>query len=299
VTVVLITQCLAFLEELEEMEIISLTFDGDPANIKAVEHLGAKFSPNNDMRPFILNPGTKKKIAIFLDMSHCIKLVRNKIYKHQQLYTHEDVITKKKDIIDWKYFKDLEALQTEKGIHLANKLALKHIDFQPNKMKVKLATQLMSESVASSLEYLGTNDENFVDSGATSNFCRIFNNIFDIFNSRSTKQQYFKAPLSKKNANIFFPYMDEVSAYIRSLKTLSGSRIVETCDKTGFVGILINIQSLKDVYARFVNMIFTVCFLIKKIHRAHVLVTLEDIEYMKIRKIFIINTLYDMLCSML
>jgi DNA transposase THAP9 len=44
----LITKCFEFLKDLD-LEVISLTFDGDPANIKAVEILGAKFSADEDM----------------------------------------------------------------------------------------------------------------------------------------------------------------------------------------------------------------------------------------------------------
>lgn len=40
------------------------------------------------------------------------------------------------------------------GIHLANKVRKSHIKFQGCKMKVKLATQVLSKSVATALEYL-------------------------------------------------------------------------------------------------------------------------------------------------
>jgi hypothetical protein len=115
-------------------------------------------------------------------------------------------------VIKWKHFADLEELQTAKGLHLANKITSKNIDFHPDIMKVKLATQLMSERAASSFDYLrGSEHKNFEDSAPTSYFCRVFNNIFDIFNSRSVKQKFLKSPPSKENQISFFSLMDEVA----------------------------------------------------------------------------------------
>lgn len=48
----------------------------------------------------------------------------------------------------------LELVQEEEGLSLANKLSRFHIKFQTQKMKVKLAVQTISASVASALTLL-------------------------------------------------------------------------------------------------------------------------------------------------
>lgn len=55
--------------------------------------------------------------------------------------------------VDFQYLELLLELQENQGLHLANKISKSHILFQKQKMKVKLATQLFSNSVADALEY--------------------------------------------------------------------------------------------------------------------------------------------------
>ena len=47
----------------------------------------------------------------------------------------------------------LQELQESEGLHLANKLRSNHINWKPQKMKVNLAAQALSSSVADALEY--------------------------------------------------------------------------------------------------------------------------------------------------
>ena len=53
--------------------------------------------------------------------------------------------------IKWDYVVKLHELQKREGFHLGNKLKEEHIEFTKNKMKVRLATQVLSRSVAKSL----------------------------------------------------------------------------------------------------------------------------------------------------
>ena len=69
----------------------------------------------------------------------------------------------------------LHKLQTEEGLHAGNKLRQAHIDYQRNKMKVNLASQTCSASVADALEYC-ENDlhlPQFTGCAATVKFLRI------------------------------------------------------------------------------------------------------------------------------
>lgn len=53
--------------------------------------------------------------------------------------------------IQWAYLKELHKLQVAGGFYLGNKLSIRHINYENQKMKVKLTTQLMSQSVADAL----------------------------------------------------------------------------------------------------------------------------------------------------
>jgi DNA transposase THAP9 len=251
----LIERCFEQLNELD-LELASLTFDGDKANIRAVESLGANFS-SVDVQSSVLNRFSGKPVYVFLDMCHAIKLVRNNFAKQAKLKVGSQTVK-------WKYIEELEKLQSAKGLHLGTKLREKHINFQPNKMNVKLAVQTLSESVACGLDY-GREDlkmAEFKNSEATATFCRIFNKTFDIFNSRSQKCAFFKAPLSESNQQEFFSYLDTVFDYIKSLKTTKNKLVIESKSKTGFLGIIFNIQSLKNFYKRYIFIFLYIEFLL-------------------------------------
>ncbi len=53
--------------------------------------------------------------------------------------------------IAWQHIVNLYEYQKTKGLTLANKLTKQHVRFVKNKMKVKLAVQVLSQSVANAL----------------------------------------------------------------------------------------------------------------------------------------------------
>ncbi len=76
--------------------------------------------------------------------------------------------------IKWAHFSNLVKLQQEEGLRAGTKLTTRHTEFSSQKMKVKLAVQLLSSSTAVALNFcerLGISD--FVGSRATANFARI------------------------------------------------------------------------------------------------------------------------------
>jgi DNA transposase THAP9 len=244
----LVHACLEFLNRVDA-DIFSLTFDGDSSCMAAVEAFGVRFD-GRDLCSIMINPVNGKPIPVFLDMSHAIKLVRNNFEKCGVITIIKD---NEEGVIDWGHIVELERLQSSKGLHLGNRLTPNHINFNNEIMKVKLAAQILSESVAASLDYLRSLNYSFFETSQhTSEFCRYFNYIFDIFNSRTLKSQYFKRPLSAANKDTVFEYMDEVANYIRQLRTSDGQLLITSKMKTGFLGIILNIQSLKALYYRYV-----------------------------------------------
>lgn len=220
---------------------LNITFDGLASNRSMCEMLGASFDPDN------LNPNIEidgKKILIFPDPCHMLKLVRNSLAKHRQF-----IIDGK--LISWRYFERLENLR-EKNNFISHKLTKEHMQWDRNQMKVCLAAQVFSKSVFRSMNYLRTeNNILFKHSEATANFALIINNIFDIFNSKhidSTSE--FRRGLSR-NADEILNFLDFADNYFRFLK-LGRIRVVDSRIKFGFIGFLMNIQALKILYQEYV-----------------------------------------------
>lgn len=88
-------------------------------------------------------------------------------------------------------------------------------------MKVKLATQVLSKSVADSLAYLNQSENYqhcFKDVLPTIKFVELFNNLFDVMNSHSLYNPHkFKRAISEKNAAEIFSFLNDAAQYIKSL----------------------------------------------------------------------------------
>lgn len=95
------------------------------------------------------------------------------------------------------------------GAKLAHNLSDHHIHFQNQKMKVMLAAQTLSQSVANALEMLKSIDPDFINVDATIEFIRIFNDLFDIMNSKNPIAKGFKKPMCGDN----FDYLDTAMKY--------------------------------------------------------------------------------------
>lgn len=122
-------------------------------------------------------------------------------------------------------------------------------------MKVKIAAQTFSNSVASSMEYL-KNDlelESFKDLGETIHFCRLVNNLFDILNSRTVFCCYsYKKTLSRNTEEIFFELFCATKEYFANLY-LENIPILNSSRKTGFIGFLVAIESFQQIYLDYVK----------------------------------------------
>ena len=113
-------------------------------------------------------------------------------------------------------------------------------------MKVNLAAQTLSSSVADALEFCeGTLKlPQFQGCKATVKFIRVFGCLFDILNSRNPLARNFKAPIRKSNYSYIKSNLDEAGKYIRKLKCSDGKPILTSKQKTGFLGFLVCIDSV-------------------------------------------------------
>ena len=98
--------------------------------------------------------------------------------------------------IKWQYLIELKELHGAKGLRLANKLRLAHINWKPRKMKVNLAAQVLSSTVADALEFCEGKLKlpQFQGCGPTGKFIRAFDRLFDIVNSKNPLPEISKRP---------------------------------------------------------------------------------------------------------
>lgn len=229
----------------------AITNDGHVVNIAAIKILGADYDAD---KPYFTNPFNKNYIVYsILDPPHMIKLARNCIGNKQVIYDGED------NEILWKFFENLVTLQINQNINFGNKLTRSNIEYQSKKMNVRLAAQTLSNSSASSIEYLDTimNENDFLGSKGTVQYCRVFNNLFDIMNTKPKHcDERYKRPMSEETINQIRNYFEFSQKYIKGLKLLENNEkkpILQTKSHTPYFGFYHNMISFMGIYKDYIK----------------------------------------------
>lgn len=230
------------------VDVVSLTFDGHPSNTSAMKILGCKLDDPRRLKTTFQHPCADYEVAEFIDFCHMLKLIRNH-FASKEIFFHNN------DQILWKYVKTLSYLQEEIGLHLANKITRKHIEFRNAIMNVKLATQLLSRSVSKAIQFCRQELKlsGFEDSEATEKFIMAMNNVFDVFNSRNFQTYGYKRPLNLKNKDEVFALLEEEHENKKIITLKSYTSVLKSNSFTGFLGVLICINSLKALYATLIE----------------------------------------------
>lgn len=235
--------------------IISLTGDGLSANISVVKMLGADFNSN---RPyFVLSNHPNEKIYTIFDPPHMLKLIRRNLYY-------------KGDRLKWELLENLANKQDNDNFELGNKLSRDHINFKAAPMKVSLAAQTMSHSVADTLEQLCEDQyEQFMGCESTVKFIRLVNNVFDVQNygDGKPKDEHFKQPLCESNIRKFrelcqefeeFMSHVEVDEYQKkkkngNIRKVTRKHVLKSRISVGFFGFLNNIKCVLGIYTDYIE----------------------------------------------
>ena len=227
---------------------VSLTCDGPSSHLTMLEVLGARLDPDN-MIPYFPHPSDpKSQVYVLLDIPHMFKLVRNSLASSK-------VIKSTSGDVKWSFIEALHSVQEREGLLAGTKLKRQHIEWERNKMKVSLATQTLSESVASAIDFCREDLKmpEFQGSEATTEFIRLFDSLFDCFNSRNLFGKKFKAPLKSENYPQWISLFAEASIYIKGLKDRYGKPILSTRLKTAYLGFLTAIESFKGLFQQLVE----------------------------------------------
>lgn len=274
----LVNTVLSFVHD-KGVSVKTFTFDGAATNISKSACLGENLTMPC-IKSYFTHPETKQKVHIFLDPAHMLKLCRNTLGDWGVLYD------KNGQLIKWDYFKELVTIQDKTGLHCGTKIRSRHINYQKEKMKVKLACQTFSSSVADAFLYCSDilKLEAFKNVNATITFCKNINNIFDFLNTRNflTKTQ-FKKPLKAKDEENILIIIEESIEYIKSLQVKIENKfvpLIKSGRKTGFLGLIVCLQSVKEFYFDVIKTGTLEFFLTYKISQDHLEMLFSNIRSM-------------------
>lgn len=186
-----------------------ITFDGLSANTKMCKLLGANLNVKSpDFHSLFELNG--QQINVIYDNCHMLKLIRNTLGRKKILFDPTGAAIK------WEFFEKLVEFKKTHGFQLTHKLNQTHLNWKKQPMKVDLAVQTLSASTANSMEYLmKAGFDEFSEAEPTIEFIKIFNNMFDIFNTKSKRSSNeFKNAVSADNKEAVFKYLEYANEYI-------------------------------------------------------------------------------------
>ena len=196
-------------------------------------------------------------IYFFSDVPHLLKTTRNCLYnsgigKYTRLMWNSD------KYLIWEHISKLYYADLEHGLHQLPKLTLEHVKLTSfSKMKVKLAAQTLSQTVAVALRRHYKEGE----AEETAKLCEMINKFFDCLNVRSTTEHSKKrnpslAPYSTLNDERFKWLEDTFLRYLqewhKSTQARAGSfsdddRAKMFISRQTYCGIKISVHSLIEV----------------------------------------------------
>ena len=143
--------------------------DGHATNMAMCALLGADLDPRRTSYTVSIRPveGQQHVTYIIPDVCHMIKLVHNSWHAFRGLKSDEGIVS-------WDLVSSLHKAQEDAGLRMANRLTAKHVNFFQQKMKVSLAVQVLSNSVAKALRAMKElGDTRFEDCEATASFLEV------------------------------------------------------------------------------------------------------------------------------
>ena len=163
-------------------------------------------------------------VYFFADSPHLLKTARNCLYNSGS-GSHSRYMWNNGKYLLFGHIADIFYRDQAVALHVLPKLTLDHITLTSySKMKVRLATQVLSWSVAIALEESGNSDVL-----GTAQFCRMMNDFFDCTNVRSLtehvkKRNEFIKPYTSADDDRFGWLVDVFLQYLESWKASTHER---------------------------------------------------------------------------
>ena len=227
----------------------AIVADGLKANVKAARCLGFNLSAINPTC-HISHPHDDfngEKVWFICDPPHMLKLTRNLLADRHTIYVRQqDGICRP---ISWKYIQALHDLQSKDNLYLANKLGAKHVNYNNVKMKVNIAAQTLSLSVATAIDHLRDDLHlpAFQGSAPTCEFIRNIDRLFDHLNAKNPFAKGQKAALSLANQDEWQRFFSNVKKYLLTLLDYNRTPLYASQRGQAILGFIISTTSTEGL----------------------------------------------------
>ncbi len=191
----------------------TITCDCTSVNPKTMALLGCQWLGPNPQSQLDVQLTNRREVHLVLDACHVLKLARNALAELKLMRDGDG------NAIKWDHICLLNEIQRDEGLKFANKLGAKHTNFQQHKMKVNVAAQTLSSSIADAIEFLMDRGiPGFEDATGTVSFIRVVDRLFDFLNSRSRFSKGYKQPVSKNSLQFWAKVVETSVKYLKQLR---------------------------------------------------------------------------------
>ncbi|XP_065770313.1 DNA transposase THAP9 isoform X3 [Muntiacus reevesi] len=225
--------------------VLAVTSDASAHSVQMARALGIHLDGDNMKCTFQHPSSSSQQIAYFFDSCHLLKLIRNAFQNFQSIQFINGTA-------HWQHLVELAALEEQELSHM-ERIPRKLANLKNHILKTNCASQVFSESVVRALEcLLSLGLPPFQNCVGTIHFLRLINNLFDILNSRNFYGKEFKGPLLPETFNKINHVLTEAKTIFVTLSDTSNNQILKGKRKLGFLGFLLNAESLKWLYQNYV-----------------------------------------------
>ena len=175
-------------------------------------------------------------VIVMYDPPHLVKNIRNNLKNNGFVVDGNSV--------SWDHLEAFYEADSKFTERFARKLTAKHLQLPAfTSMKVRYAAQILSESAADGIKVMCQLKILPEECLHTAKFCQIFDNLFNVFNSRTIKSSKPFMHALRKTSN-HWAFLEEARMYIQAIRPHNTQKL--PC----LEGWLMNINALKLVFER-------------------------------------------------
>ncbi|XP_067412947.1 DNA transposase THAP9 isoform X2 [Emydura macquarii macquarii] len=223
--------------------VLSVTSAATAHGVEMAKALGIRIDASNIQCTFQHPHSATHRISYFFDACHMLQLIRNVFQCFHRIQSIDETA-------HWQHIVDLVTLQKKELLHISDRLSGRP---RNSELRVNYAAQLFSESVAGTLECLQLLGlPSFHNCNGTIKFVRLMSYLFDIFHGRSCYGTGLKGLVSSENYAKINHLLTEARNAFATLTDTLGRHFLNGKHKLGFLGFLLNAESLKWLYTNYI-----------------------------------------------
>ncbi|NXU87453.1 THAP9 transposase, partial [Xiphorhynchus elegans] len=226
--------------------VLAVTSGASAHGAETARALGVRIDPERIQCTFHHPPRSAQGITYFFDVCHALQLIRNALQCFQKVEWLSDTMW-------WQHVVELAALPEQRILGQCSPKSDRSGSKESYHLKVNLATLLFSEGVADGLEHLqNLGLASFQNCSGTVKFVRLMSNLCNVFYGRGPYGKGLNKLLLAGNYTKISNLFNEAKSFFVTLTDSMGRYIIKSKRKLGFLSFLLNAESLKWLYSRYV-----------------------------------------------